>query len=157
MAKKPAKPKKVAKPQKVAAKPVAPKKPEPAGENQARAGADGRKATQFKPGQSGNPAGRPPGTRNRLCNRFLDDLQMVWTMAAEIDPEKIENLTKGQQALLALTLIKPGDLVKAVGNLMPREHDLGEKTQAGFGAFLEAMRTGRFQARKYDPGEDDDI
>jgi hypothetical protein len=32
----------------------------------------------FKPGQSGNPAGRPRGSRNRIAGRFLDDVTEVW-------------------------------------------------------------------------------
>ena len=41
--------------------------PEDTGTQQARE----RKATQFKPGQSGNPKGRPKGARNRLGTRSL--------------------------------------------------------------------------------------
>ena len=37
--------------------------------------APGPKATQFKPGQSGNPKGRPKGARNRLGTRFLEALE----------------------------------------------------------------------------------
>ena len=45
--------------------------PEDTGTQQAR----GRKATQFKPGQSGNPKGRPKGARNRLGTQFLEALE----------------------------------------------------------------------------------
>jgi Family of unknown function (DUF5681) len=31
-------------------------------------------ATRFKPGQSGNPRGRPRGSRNRLSEKFLAEL-----------------------------------------------------------------------------------
>ena len=34
----------------------------------------GRKASQFKPGESGNPKGRPKRARNRLGTRFLEAL-----------------------------------------------------------------------------------
>ena len=37
--------------------------------------APGPKATRFKPGQSGNPLGRPKGARNRLGTRFLEALE----------------------------------------------------------------------------------
>ena len=45
--------------------------PEDTGTQQAR----GRKATQFKPGQSGNPKGRPKGAPNRLGTQFLEALE----------------------------------------------------------------------------------
>jgi len=31
----------------------------------------GRELTQFKPGQSGNPKGRPQGSRNKLSENFF--------------------------------------------------------------------------------------
>jgi hypothetical protein len=36
---------------------------------------DKQVATQFKPGQSGNPNGRPKGSRNRLSQAFFDALE----------------------------------------------------------------------------------
>ena len=38
----------------------------------------GKQSTQFKPGQSGNPAGRPMGSRNKLSETFITDLQQLW-------------------------------------------------------------------------------
>jgi Family of unknown function (DUF5681) len=32
----------------------------------------------FKPGQSGNPGGRPKGSRNKLAEDFLDDVYQLW-------------------------------------------------------------------------------
>jgi hypothetical protein len=46
------------------------RKPENTGSKQAE--------TQFKPGQSGNPAGRPCGSKNKLSERFWRDLSEAW-------------------------------------------------------------------------------
>jgi hypothetical protein len=35
---------------------------------------EGNEATRFKPGQSGNPKGRPKGSRHKISEAFLGDL-----------------------------------------------------------------------------------
>jgi ribulose bisphosphate carboxylase small subunit len=62
----------------------------------------------FKPGQSGNPAGRPKGSRNKLGELFLSDLMADWE----------EN---GAQAIKDMREEKPGDYVKVVAATLPRE------------------------------------
>ena len=71
----------------------------------------------WKPGQSGNPAGRPKGARHKLCTQYIEDLQKVWD-------------DQGIAAIRKLAKEKPAAFVAAVGQLVPREFDLGENTAA---------------------------
>jgi len=64
----------------------------------------------WKPGQSGNPAGRPKGARNKLEECFLADLLASW--------EEI-----GQSALAAAAEDDPASYVKIVASLMPKKVD----------------------------------
>ncbi len=68
--------------------------------------------TRFKPGRSGNPAGRPRGSRNRVVQTIVDlytaslegtgaedlerlrqkDLSTYWRLAMQFVPSKIESL-----------------------------------------------------------------
>jgi hypothetical protein len=67
-----------------------------------------QRGVPFKPGQSGNPAGRPKGARSRLGEAFLSDLADAW---ADHGVEAIERLVRTE----------PGTFVKVVSNILPRE------------------------------------
>ena len=62
----------------------------------------------FKPGQSGNPAGRPKGSRVKLGEQFLSDLMADWA-------------GNGAQAIKDMREDKPGDYVKVVAATLPKE------------------------------------
>ena len=67
----------------------------------------------FRPGQSGNPNGRPKGSRNRIAELLLDDLCTAWA-------------EHGRDAIARMLKQRPGDFVKVVASLVPRELLVGE-------------------------------
>jgi hypothetical protein len=62
----------------------------------------------FKPGESGNSAGRPPGARNRLSTKFLSDLLEIWEQ-------------QGKEALARIMKRQPGLIVRVIAHVMPKE------------------------------------
>jgi hypothetical protein len=62
----------------------------------------------WKRGQSGNPAGRPQGSRNKLSEDFIADLHESWK-------------SLGKPALLAAAWTDPVAYVRVVASLIPRE------------------------------------
>ena len=82
--------------------------------------------TRFQPG---NP-GKPKGVKHKLQEDFLKDVQAAWE-------------TSGPQAITDMIADKPGDFVKMVAALMPKEatlniHDHSEMTDA---ELAERVRT----------------
>ena len=78
----------------------------------------------FKPGQSGNPAGRPKGTRNKVTEAFLRDLKSTWDEF-------------GVEALKIMAQKNPAEFVRVVAKLVPRDVNL--KHEAGDN-FIECLR-----------------
>lgn len=66
---------------------------------------------QFIQGASGNPAGRPKGSRPALAEAFLADVYAEWQ-------------EQGRAAVKAMIDDRPGDFVKVVASLMPKDVNL---------------------------------
>lgn len=64
--------------------------------------------TAFKPGQSGNPGGKPVNARNTITKKFLE------VLAKDFE----EN---GEKAIQAARTVDPMGYVKAVASLLPKE------------------------------------
>lgn len=67
-----------------------------------------QKAAPFKPGQSGNPAGRPKGSRNKLGEDFI---------AAMCD----DFAEHGAAVIAKVRQERPADYLRVVASLLPKE------------------------------------
>ena len=78
----------------------------------------------WKPGQSGNPMGRPKGAKNKVSEKFLENLQDNW------EKHGVDALEKAAES-------DPMQYVKMVASLVPRE--LKQETSINI-SFIEALK-----------------
>jgi len=74
--------------------------------------------TPWKPGQSGNPLGRPKGTRNKLAEDFVRELQADFS-------------EHGKQAIQTVRQERPAEYLKVVASLLPKQVEIKEGTFDG--------------------------
>ena len=70
---------------------------------------------KFKPGQSGNPAGRPKGARSKLGEAFLEAMLVDFAEHGAVVITKVRDE-------------KPDQYLKVVASILPKEIDAGEET-----------------------------
>jgi hypothetical protein len=98
--------------------------------NSVDTGAKQKPAHLFKPGQSGNPAGRPKGARSHLSASFLDDLKLTWSEL-------------GLDALRRCAATDPGRFCQIVAGLLPRDVRIDTHITVDPGEFIDRYRAAR--------------
>jgi hypothetical protein len=72
---------------------------------------DQKQDARFKPGQSGNPAGRPKGSRNKVSEKLLEAL------ATDFDDH-------GKEVIEKVRADRPADYLKIVASLVPKQMEI---------------------------------
>jgi hypothetical protein len=83
--------------------------------------------TRFRPGQSGNPAGRPKGARNKVSEKLLEAL------ASDFD-------IHGKEVIETVRIDKPHEYLKIVASLVPKQMEI-ESTAQPFAVIPQALES----------------
>jgi Family of unknown function (DUF5681) len=75
---------------------------------------DKKQDTRFKPGQSGNPAGRPKGSRNKVSEKLLEAL------ATDFDAH-------GREVIEKVRAERRADYLKIVASLVPKQMEIDDR------------------------------
>lgn len=86
-----------------------------------------RPAHLYKPGQSGNPAGRPKGSRNKLGEAFLEKLL-----------EDFE--AEGTAAIVKCRTEKPDAYLKVIASILPKELKITNESDLSDEQLVERIR-----------------
>ena len=68
---------------------------------------------QFEKGKSGNPAGRPPGSKNKISEKFITALTADFEQHGETVIERVR-------------AEKPEAYLKIVSDLVPKDFNIGQ-------------------------------
>ena len=84
----------------------------------------------WEPGESGNPAGRPRGSRNKFNEAFLADFIDAWQRT-------------GREALTRVAAETPGVFVRVAASLLPRhfkmEHGFEDMTDEQLEKYIDRL------------------
>ena len=95
-------------------------------------------------GQSGNPKGRPKGSRDTINKAFIDDLTKDWR-------------EHGEEALQRAREERPAEYVRMVASLLPKEANMQVGVQDETSQlFLEALKSMAKQPKIID-GEAEEV
>jgi hypothetical protein len=107
-------------------------------------------AGQWKPGQSGNPDGRPPGSRGKFSEAFYRDLAATWA-------------EHGEQAMRQTATLEPAKFVAICASLIPKDVQVSLSARLPGNleaddwqivmAVMEAVRTALPDANQRSPAE----
>lgn len=87
----------------------------------------------WRPGESGNPAGRPKGARHNLAESFLKKLYKDFQ-------------EHGEAAIERARITEPAKYCKMVADLLPKDFQLTAKADEGFVELWKALSEGKFKA-----------